>query len=119
MFDQKGAVPILVLLAALGIQIFFATSSTFNFKSSLFGSLFPKPASNAQSTKASSARDFRDNLVLADGKLDVEHAAWLKQVAPDEYGSLLKNNQIENPQEVSKIVPDKKVVLPLVRPLLV
>src|SRR5258708_4041866 len=46
--DQEGgAVPVLVLFAAVGLLAFLVISNTFNFKDSLFSSLFPKPSSQA------------------------------------------------------------------------
>lgn len=44
---QKGAAPVLVILAILGILIFIFISSTFDFKNKLFSRLFPKPPSHA------------------------------------------------------------------------
>lgn len=44
---QKGATPILLLLAALGLLIFLFITSTFDFKNTLFSRLFPKPPSHA------------------------------------------------------------------------
>lgn len=45
---QKGSVPILLLLAALGLLIYLFITNTFSFKDKLFNKLFPKPPSHAQ-----------------------------------------------------------------------
>lgn len=47
--SQKGAAPILVLLAALGLLFFLLIASSASFKDKLFGGLFPKPQSKAVS----------------------------------------------------------------------
>ena len=48
--NQKGAAPILLLVAALGLIIFLFITSTFDFKDKLFSTLFPKPPSFAASS---------------------------------------------------------------------
>lgn len=45
--NQKGAIPLLVLVAAIAVVSFIAITSTFGFKNKLFSFLFPKPFSNA------------------------------------------------------------------------
>lgn len=47
MLNQKGAVPILILIAAIGIVGVIALSNLAPFKDQLLSSLFPKPASHA------------------------------------------------------------------------
>ena len=47
--DQKGVVPVFVLLAALGLVGFVVISSSAGFKDKLFAQLFPKPISRAVS----------------------------------------------------------------------
>jgi thermitase len=44
---QKGFAHILILLAAVGLIIFLLISNSASFKDKLFGSLFPKPSSQA------------------------------------------------------------------------
>lgn len=51
--NQKGTVPILFLIAAVGLLIFLFISNTFDFKDKLFGRLFPKPPSHAQEVSPS------------------------------------------------------------------
>lgn len=46
--SQKGAVPIAFLLVAVGLLILIFLTNTFSFKDRLFGTLFPKPPSLAQ-----------------------------------------------------------------------
>src|SRR6266545_2078651 len=46
--DEAGVIPILILLAAVGLISFLLVSNTFNFKDILFATLFPKPSSHAQ-----------------------------------------------------------------------
>lgn len=45
--DQKGAIPLLILLATIGLLGFLLIINTFNFKDKLFSSLFLKPSSHA------------------------------------------------------------------------
>ncbi len=45
--DNKGAIPLLVLISAVAIVVFIGLTSTFSFKHNLFGSLFPKPYTKA------------------------------------------------------------------------
>lgn len=45
--NQKGAVPVLILVAVIGLVSFLAISSTFGFKGNLFSSLFPKKPTEA------------------------------------------------------------------------
>src|SRR5689334_3053475 len=45
--DQKGAAPILILVAIIGVVAFLAISSYAPFKSKLLSSLFPKYESKA------------------------------------------------------------------------
>ncbi|MBI3486368.1 hypothetical protein HY025_05530 [Candidatus Daviesbacteria bacterium] len=47
--NQQGAIPLLVLVAVLGLVAFLAISSTFSFRNSIFSRLFPKPPSHAAS----------------------------------------------------------------------
>lgn len=47
--SQKGAIPLLVLIAAIGLIIFLGVSSSVDFKDKIFSQLFPKPASRAAS----------------------------------------------------------------------
>ena len=42
-----GAVPILILLASVGLLGFLLISNTFNFRDDLFSLLYPKPSSKA------------------------------------------------------------------------
>ncbi len=46
--NQKGAIPILLLLAAVGLLVYLFATNTFSFKDKLFNTLFPKPPSHAQ-----------------------------------------------------------------------
>lgn len=45
--DQRGALPVLLLIAAVGIISFLIISSSLPFKNGLLGSLFPKKSSDA------------------------------------------------------------------------
>src|SRR5688572_13043071 len=45
--SQKGAAPVLILVAVIGLISFLAVSATFNFQDKLFSTLFPKPKSFA------------------------------------------------------------------------
>lgn len=45
--DQKGVIPVIVLVAAAGLILFLIIASTFNFNNSLFSKLFPKQFSQA------------------------------------------------------------------------
>ena len=47
--NEKGAVPVLVLIAALGLIGFLAVSSSAPLKNKVLDQLFPKPASHAVS----------------------------------------------------------------------
>lgn len=47
--NQKGAVPVLILIAALGLVAFLVVSSSASFKDKLFAQLFPKRSSYALS----------------------------------------------------------------------
>jgi|GEM_PF-4625128 len=47
MFNQRGSVPILIILAAFSIIVYLLISSVFPFKDKLFSSLYPKPPSHA------------------------------------------------------------------------
>ena len=51
--SQGGALPILILLAALGFLGFLLISNTFDFRDALFNRLFPKPPSEASQKKES------------------------------------------------------------------
>ena len=55
--SQGGALPILILLAALGILGFLLISNTASFRDQLFNQLFPKPASEAAKPEAPSVPD--------------------------------------------------------------
>ncbi len=44
---QKGSVPVLVLVAVVGLVAFLAVGSIANFNTNLFNTLFPKPPSHA------------------------------------------------------------------------
>lgn len=45
--DQKGAIPLLILIAGLGLVVFLIISATFSFKNQSFQQLYPKPSSRA------------------------------------------------------------------------
>ncbi|MBI2021483.1 DUF1554 domain-containing protein [Candidatus Daviesbacteria bacterium] len=45
--NQNGAVPLLLLIAFVGLIIFLIITNTFSFKDAIFRVLFPKPTSNA------------------------------------------------------------------------
>lgn len=45
--NEKGAVPVLILVAAIGLVAFLSISSAFSFKFNLFNALFPKQATKA------------------------------------------------------------------------
>ena len=47
-----GAVPIVVLVAAVGLLLFLLITNTFDFKDILFSRLFPKPPSSAQEARS-------------------------------------------------------------------
>jgi thermitase len=51
--QESGVVPILVLLAAIGVVAFILITGTFDFRDTLFNKLFPKPTSDAQSRMGS------------------------------------------------------------------
>lgn len=51
--SQKGAIPVLILIAAVGLISFLVVSSTADFKDKLFAQLFPKPPSYAVSNPIS------------------------------------------------------------------
>ena len=61
--SQGGALPILILLAALGILGFLLISNTASFRDQLFNQLFPKPASQA-ATLRGEAGDLWADIVL-------------------------------------------------------
>lgn len=46
--QEGGAVPLVILLVAVGLIAFLTISNTFNFKDSIFNNLFPKPPSSAK-----------------------------------------------------------------------
>ncbi|MDP2672124.1 MAG: Ig-like domain-containing protein [Candidatus Daviesbacteria bacterium] len=45
--NEAGAIPILLLLAVVGLLIYLFATNTFSFKDRLFNTLFPKPPSHA------------------------------------------------------------------------
>ncbi|MBI3486532.1 hypothetical protein HY025_06395, partial [Candidatus Daviesbacteria bacterium] len=45
--SEGGAIPFIILLASLGLLAFLVISNIFNFKDTLFNSLYPKPSSRA------------------------------------------------------------------------
>lgn len=47
--DQGGVIPILILVSAVGLILFFIISQTADFRDGVFKYLFPKPASHAAS----------------------------------------------------------------------
>lgn len=49
-FNQNGAIPILLLVTALGLLAFLLVSNTIDFRNKLFSGLFPKPSSFAASS---------------------------------------------------------------------
>lgn len=59
-----GAVPILILLAAVGLLGFLLISNTADFRDTLFNRLFPKPPSEAVET-SQEARDLTNQLLQA------------------------------------------------------
>lgn len=52
--SEGGALPLLVIIAIVGVLGFLAISSYAPFKDALFGSLYPKPSSNASESKGAS-----------------------------------------------------------------
>lgn len=52
MFNQKGTIPLLLLIAIVGIISFLAFSSLAPFKDKLISSLYPKPSAEASGTPA-------------------------------------------------------------------
>ncbi len=48
--NQKGAIPLLLLIAGIGLLVFIFITSTTSFKDKLFNTLFPKPPSHASET---------------------------------------------------------------------
>jgi hypothetical protein len=46
--NQKGVVPILFLVAAIGLIGFIVAANSADFKGGIFADLFPKPSSNAE-----------------------------------------------------------------------
>ncbi len=51
--SQRGAVPVLILIAAVGVVVFLALSSSAEFKHKIFGLLYSKPSSYAVSNPIS------------------------------------------------------------------
>lgn len=47
--SEKGAIPVLLLIAGLGLVVFLMVSQSADFKNKLFAQLFPKPGSYALS----------------------------------------------------------------------
>src|SRR4051812_31296553 len=48
--DQRGVIPVLFMVAILGLLGFFVIAGTFGLKNNLFNALFPKSASHAAGT---------------------------------------------------------------------
>ena len=61
--SQGGALPILILLAAVGILGFLLISNTFDFRDTLFNQLFPKPPSQAASVRGESGDLWADTII--------------------------------------------------------
>jgi thermitase len=51
--QEGGVVPILILLAAIGVVAFILITGTFDFRDTFFNKLFPKPTSDAQGRMSS------------------------------------------------------------------
>lgn len=51
--SERGAIPVLVLISAVGLIVFLFITGTAGFKDKLFSSLFPKPPSHAQEVSPS------------------------------------------------------------------
>lgn len=61
--NQRGSVPILLLLAALGLLVFILISNTASFKDKLFNALFPKPPSHAVSIRGEAGDLWADIII--------------------------------------------------------
>ena len=61
--SQGGALPILILLAAVGILGFLLISNTFDFRDTLFNRLFPKPPSHAAALRGEAGDLWADTII--------------------------------------------------------
>src|SRR3989344_6866225 len=98
--DQGGALPILILLAAVGIIGFLLISNTFNFRDNLFSQLFPKPSSQAAKPESQSVPDE----ILIKFKPGVSDKA--KDVVMKQYG-ISEKNTIPKIDVIVAKVPEK------------
>ena len=83
--DQGGALPILILLAAVGIIGFLLISNTFNFRDNLFSQLFPKPSSYAAKPSPSLGMNLISETIRGYAPTDCYH---------EDSAALLKNGKI-------------------------
>src|SRR3990167_6584437 len=78
--DQGGALPILILLAAVGIIGFLLISNTFNFRDNLFSQLFPKPSSYAAKPSPSLGM----NLISETIRDSAHDRTWVGSLGPSQ-----------------------------------
>ena len=112
--NQKGAIPVLFLLAAIGLLIFIFLTSTFDFKDKLFSKLFPKPPSHAAESqsvpdeillkfKPGVSGETKDNIRNSHGikkeevidKIDVERGKVPPEARDKVIAALSKNPMVE------------------------
>ena len=89
-----GAIPILILLASVGLLSFLLISNTFNFKDTLFDRLFPKPSSEA----AQEAKSVPDEILLK-----------FKKDIPENAKENIRNSQGLKVEDVIKQIGVEKV----------
>lgn len=113
--NQTGAVPLLVILVAIGLIAIFLISNTFSFKDNLFNSLFPKPPSDAKETIKGAAKDktikilsLKNEYNLANDAQKSDALNKLKKAVEDRKVSMLVLAK-ENPTEFIKLSLSKEV----------
>ncbi|MBI3486369.1 glycosyl hydrolase 53 family protein [Candidatus Daviesbacteria bacterium] len=85
LLDQKGAIPLLILIAGVGLIVFLIISATFSFRNQTFQTLFPKPSSKAATLYGPDNYGVNTGIALSEAAMpDVmakEHAAnigWIR-----------------------------------------
>lgn len=81
--NQKGAAPVLILVAVVGVVLFLLLANTAGFKDKLFSTLFPKPASNAQEEQDKNLPEFLSNQLLVKVKKGVVGVSSINNLAKD------------------------------------
>lgn len=76
-FNQKGALPLIVLIAVVGLIAFMGITSTFSFKSDIFSQLFKKESSYASAPVTPAPVPTPDPNLVKNPGCDVDITNWV------------------------------------------